>query len=313
MGTNHRSREEPIHYTARTVIVGTRGSALAVRQTELIVTLLRQRHPEILFMVTTLSTVGDQVPDRPISAIGDKGIFVRSIERALLDGAIDVAVHSLKDVPADLETPGLVLAAFGARTDPRDVLIASHGTSLATLPSESRIGTSSLRRRVQLRVLRSDLGAVDIRGNVDTRLRKLDAGEYDAIVLAAAGLHRLGLQGRITQYLPVELMVPDAGQGILAVQVRRDDPVIDIVQAADDPESRIAALAERAVVRALGADCHSPVGAVARIDGASLHLEGMAATPDGSQLHRLARDGSVHDAEAMGSELGKDLRSLLLY
>lgn len=291
--------------------LGTRGSALARRQTDLVVERLRAGYPDVEFTVEIVQTEGDRVRDRPISAIGDKGVFVRAIEHRLVYGAIDLAVHSLKDVPADSQTPGLVLAAFSPREDPRDVLVSRSGERLRELPSGARIGTSSLRRRVQLRALRADLAASDIRGNVDTRLRKVRVGEYDAVILAAAGLLRLGLGHLITEYLPVEDFVPDAGQGIMAVQARAGDPASLLARSIDDDVSRAAARAERAVVLALGAGCHSPVGAYAQVEGGQMILRGMAADEEGRRLHRAVESGPAADAETLGITVARRLQALL--
>jgi hydroxymethylbilane synthase len=289
------------------LVLGSRGSALALRQTEIVAEALRARQPDIEIRVRTVETEGDRVQDRPISQLGDKGVFVRAVEAALLAGTIDLAVHSLKDVPADISVPGLHLAAFIAREDPRDCLISREGLELAALPPDSRIGTSSLRRRMQLQALRPDLMAVPIRGNVDTRLRKLRGGEYDAIILAAAGLHRLGLADVVTEYLPVDRFTPDAGQGIIAVQARDRDSAGAPAAAIDEPASRAAATAERAVVRALNADCRSPVGAYAQIEGERMLLRGMAADEDGGRLRQSSVEGPLAAAEALGAELGRRL------
>ncbi len=256
-----------------------------------------------------ISTEGDRVQDVSISQLGDKGVFVRAIETALLKGEIDLAVHSLKDVPSDQEMTGLQLAAFSAREDARDVVVSRGNLSLSDLPAGSVVGTSSLRRRAQLAAERPDLRARDIRGNVDTRLKKLLAGEYDALILAAAGLIRLNLQAVITQFLPVELFTPDAGQGILVVQTRREESWDAIAQHLDDRASRLAASAERSCVRALGADCRSPVGAYARLEGNELTLDGMAAREDGSELHRNRLRGPTTCAAELGAELGERLLS----
>jgi len=287
--------------------LGTRGSALALRQAEMTAELLRHRDYDAKVEVVVIRTEGDAVQDRPVSQFGDKGVFVRAIETALLDGRVDLAVHSLKDVPADLEHPELTLAGYSARADPRDVLISRRGEQLAGLPAGARIGTSSLRRRVQLMAVRPDTLAMEIRGNVDTRLGKLANCEYDALMLAAAGLHRLGRQDRISQYLPVEMFVPDAGQGIIALQVRRDSPASEWAKAISDPVSAVAALAERAAVRAMHADCRSPVGIYAKVWGAEVHLLGMAADEDGSELVRHELRGQVAAAEALGTEIGRQL------
>jgi hydroxymethylbilane synthase len=289
------------------MVVGTRGSTLARTQTESIVARIRGRFPDIHVSTRVISTEGDRVQDRSISQLGDKGVFVRGIEAALLQGEIDLAVHSLKDVPSDNEIPELRLAAFSAREDPRDVLISRDGTLLRDLPPGSIVGTGSLRRRAQLKAVRADLQAKDIRGNVDTRLRKLGDGEYDALILAAAGLIRLNLQETIAEYLPVELFTPDAGQGILAIQTRRDDGLDRVAQALDNRSSRLSAAAERSCVRALGADCCSPVGAYATVDGDEMTILGMVGREDGSQLHRDRVQGASVDAVELGTELGARL------
>lgn len=294
-------------YNSARVRVGTRGSRLALRQTELIVTLLGERFPGVVFTTEVVRTEGDRVQDRPISQIGDKGVFVRSIERSLLARDIDLAVHSLKDIPADIETPGLELAAYSEREDPRDVLLSPSGATLDQLPSGARVGTSSLRRRVQLQAIRPDLVLQDIRGNVDTRLRKLEEGQYEAIVLAAAGLLRLGLADRITEYFSVDRFVPDAGQGILAVQTRTDDAVAELARAVDVPLSQWAATAERSTVLGLGGDCHSPVGAYATVQDDRIWVRAMAAREDGSRLHRAEAEGPVEQAAQLGRDLGRRL------
>ncbi len=290
-----------------TVRLGTRGSALALRQAEMTAELLRHGVYKAQVEVVVIRTEGDAIQDRPISQFGDKGVFVRAIETALLDGRVDIAVHSLKDVPADLEHPDLMLAGYSARADPRDVLVSRGGEDLAGLSVGARVGTSSLRRRVQLMAVRSDTIATEIRGNVDTRLRKLANGEYDAILLAAAGLHRLGREDCITQYLPMELFAPDAGQGIIALQTRRDSSAREWAAAISDPASTVAALSERAAVRAMHADCRSPVGVHARVRDAEIHLLGMAAREDGSGLVRHELHGPVAVAEELGAEMGRQL------
>lgn len=287
--------------------LGTRGSKLAIRQTELISNLLRESFPGIDLRTVIVETEGDRLQDRPLSQFGDKAVFVRAIERALLDGTVDVAVHSLKDVPADVETPGLTLAAFSARADPRDVLVSRSGGPLAALPGGSRVGTSSLRRRVQLAALRPDLIAADIRGNVDTRLAKVRNGEYDAIILAAAGMVRLNLEESITEFLPTDAFVPDAGQGIMAAQTRIGDYAEALANQIDDTESRYRATAERAVVRALGAGCRSPVGAYATREGTRMRILAVAASPDLRRLERIEDSGPYDDPVGLGTRVGRRL------
>jgi len=256
-----------------------------------------------------ISTEGDRVQSVSISQLGDKGVFVRAIEAALVKNEIDVAVHSLKDVPSDQEVPELRLAAYSSREDARDVLVSRDGTLLCDLPPGASVGTGSLRRRAQLAAVRPDLQARDIRGNVDTRLRKLHDGEYDALILAAAGIIRLNLYNLITEYLSVATFTPDAGQGILAIQTRRDEQLDDVTRSLDDAASRLCAAAERSCVRALGADCRSPVGAYATLEGDELTIDGMAAREDGSQLHRDRIRGAAVDALGLGTELGGRLLS----
>lgn len=269
---------------------------------------LQRRFPEREFVVQTVKTLGDRVADRPLSQFGTTGIFVKEIDRLLLDGAIDLAVHSLKDVPPD-ETPGLRLAAFPERADPRDALVSREGQRFADLPAGSRVGTSSVRRLAQLRAARPDLRFLEnLRGNVDTRLRKLAQGDYDAIILAVAGLERLGRADEIAERLSPDLCLPDPGQGILAVQVRVDDAeALDLVSSLDDPAVRAVALAERAVLRAFGGGCKVPVAAYARADGANLHLRGLVAAVDGSRILRASLHGPADAPEALGRALWDQL------
>ncbi len=251
-----------------------------------------------------MKTLGDRLVDVPLHAFGTTGVFVREIDRLLIAREIDLAVHSLKDVPPD-EAPGVVLAAFPERTDPRDVLVSREGRGFFDLPSGARVGTSSRRRQAQLRARRPDLDyRDDLRGNVDTRLRKLHDGQYDAIVLAAAGLHRLGRADEIAEYLPLELCLPDAGQGILAVATRRDDPaVVDLVARLDNPAVRTMALAERAVVQASGGGCKVPVAAYAEFVGSQLRLRGLVARPDGSRVVTASLTGPPTDPIVLGRAL----------
>ncbi len=295
----------------KVVRLGTRGSALARRQTELVRDALETAIPDVTFVTEVIETQGDRVQDRPISQIGDKGAFVRALEARLLDGTVDLAVHSLKDVPSDVSVPGLALGAYSAREDPRDVLISASGAALADLPTGATVGTGSPRRRAQLLAVRPDLVALDIRGNVDTRLRKLRAGMYDAIILAAAGLIRLCIEDQITQYLPLNSWLPDAGQGIMAVQGRVGGEAMELVREIDCRDSRLAAEAERAVARALNADCHSPIGALARIAEDRLTLDAVAARDDLHHLTGERGEGPACDASAIGLEVGARLAASL--
>lgn len=295
-----------------TLKFGTRGSALARRQTQLVIDDLTSRFPYIRCEVVVLQTPGDRWQDRPIWSLGDKGVFVRPLEQALLDGRVDLAVHSLKDVPADDDAAGIGLVAFPQREDARDVLISRNGGTLDALPQEARVATGSLRRRMQLRSIRPDLVLVDVRGNVDTRLRKLDEGQYDALVLAAAGLKRLGLEERVSEYFTVDRLVPDAGQGILAIQGRAGDPASDIVSVLDDESTRTCATAERSTVRALGADCRSPVGVHAQVMGDRLFICAIAAADSESLAISDRIEGKRVLAAGLGRELGERLKEEIL-
>jgi hydroxymethylbilane synthase len=286
------------------LIVGTRGSTLALRQTEAVVAALRRRSPAYDYAVQIVRTQGDRVTDVPLSRFATTGVFVRDVESRLLDRSIDVAVHSLKDVPPDV-APGTVLAAYPERADPRDVLVSRRGEPLAALPAGARVGTSSVRRLAQLRSFRSDLVFDEgLRGNVDTRLRKLYRGDFDAIVLAAAGLIRLGRADEITEYLPIDVCLPDAGQGALVAQARRDDAeVVDLLASVDNADVRAAVLAERAVLQAFGGGCKVPVAAYGEVVGPDLHLRGLVATPDGKRIVPARAIGPKAEPEALGRAL----------
>lgn len=288
--------------------MGTRRSALATRQTELVLAALRARRPEARFEVVLISTEGDERPDVSLRALGGTGAFVKRIERALIAGEIDLAVHSLKDVPTELE-PGLVLAAIPERGDPRDALVvpAASGPELASpacglsdvarerlpeLAYGARIGTGSARRAAQLLALRDDLELLDVRGNVDTRLRKLDGGEFDALVLAAAGLSRLERSSRATRLLTPEECLPMVGQGALAIEARVSDrEAVAVAGTIEDGTTRVCVDAERAFLSALGGGCALPVGAMAVVDGGELWLRVALGDASGRSVSR--RDGRV--------------------
>lgn len=288
------------------VVIGTRGSKLALAQTELVRAAIYEAHPELRVAVERITTKGDVVLDRPLSAIGDKGLFVAEIELALREGRIDLAVHSAKDLPSALP-PDMALAAFPRRADPRDVLIARAGGGLADLPDSARVGTSSLRRACQLRRLRPNLQIVDLRGNVDTRLRKLHEGQYDAIVLAAAGLDRLGISGLAIERLAPDLMIPAVGQGALAIEVRAgDEASAALLAPLDDPATRAAVTAERAFLARIGGGCQVPAGAYARHDGATLVLAGMIGARDG-RVVRGELAGPAAEPAALGARLADTL------
>jgi len=288
------------------VVIGTRASKLALAQTSLVHTALVQVHPGLQVTIEHITTKGDLVQDRPLSAIGDKGLFVAEIEQALRAGRIDLAVHSAKDLPSALPDD-MLLAAFPPRADPRDALIARDGRSLADLPNGAKVGTTSLRRACQLRALRPDLRIESLRGNVDTRLRKLDEGQYDAIVLAAAGLHRLDLAVRITEYLDPLVMLPAGAQGALGLEVRAADQVTAaLVAPLDDLATRTAVLAERALLARIGGGCQTPIGAYARLSGDTLTLAGMIGASDGRMV-RSERTGPAGHPVALGIALADEL------
>lgn len=282
--------------------IGSRGSQLALWQARWI-----QARLEALGETCRLEiihTTGDKITDLALSKVGTKGLFTKEIEEALLNGAIDVAVHSLKDMPTELPA-GLTLAAIPEREDPRDAIV---GRRLAELPRQARIGTSSLRRAAQLRVLRPDLEVENIRGNLDTRLRKLDEGQYDAIVLASAGLRRLGWDQRIAELLDPEAMCPAVGQGALAVETRGDNgPAQVIAKTLDHTDTRIAVTAERAVLASLGGGCQVPIGAYATVDHHSVHLRAIVVSPDGTEVIRKQSGGPRTDAAVIGRALGEKL------
>jgi hydroxymethylbilane synthase len=282
------------------IVIGSRGSKLALWQAHHIAARLAELGAET--RIEIIKTTGDKIIDVPLAKVGGKGLFTKEIEEALLAGAIDLAVHSLKDVPSDLPA-GLTLAAIPEREDPRDALV---GLPLSQLREGARVGTSSLRRAAQLRALGRGMVTENLRGNVDTRLRKLDEGEYDSIVLAAAGLRRLGWQDRIRELLPVEIMCPAVGQGALAIQTRDDaGPAQEIVRNLNHPASMTAVTAERALLATLEGGCQVPIGAYAQVDAGTVHLRAIVASPDGSRMVRGERSGK--DPAKIGVDLGREL------
>ena len=286
----------------RTLRIGTRGSALALWQARTVAGLLMQNGVQT--DIVTIKTQGDRIQDRPLSETGGKGLFVKEIEDALLSGAIDVAVHSAKDMSVAIPD-GLGVAAVLPREDSRDALVlAANG---ARLPDAAAIGTGSVRRSSQLAVRMPAARFLPVRGNVDTRLRKLDAGEFDALVLAAAGLKRLGLGSRISEPLPHEACIPAPGQGIVAVECRREDLAHPAWQAIDDREAAAAFVAERAVVEALGGGCQLPLGAVAVREGDDLVLHAIVSAPDGARSVRRTLRGSAADPAGLGRRVAAEL------
>jgi len=284
--------------------LGTRGSALALTQSRWVAA--RMEREGWIVDLEIIHTTGDRIADRAFIPKDGKGVFVAEIERALLAGDIDVAVHSLKDLPGEM-TAGLTLAAVPVREDPRDVLVGRTVPTLATLPPGAVIGTSSLRRRAQLQRLRPDVQLADMRGNVDTRLRKLAEGQYDAICLAAAGLHRLGLAQHITEYFALDAMLPAVGQGALAIQAREGDAVVAGLQSLHDEKTSRAVRAERAVLAAFGGGCSIPLGVHAVAEGDTLHLSAILCNLDGSNMVREQLTGNDRP-ETLGRQLAGTLR-----
>ena len=285
----------------RVIVIGSRGSRLALWQAGHIAERLAGLGPEthIETRIETIVTSGDKITGVPLAQAGGKGLFTKEIEEALLNGSIDLAVHSLKDMPTQIPA-GLTLAAFPEREEARDALI---GRPLAALRDGAVVGTSSLRRAAQLRALGAGIETRMLRGNVDTRLRKLDEGQYDAIVLAAAGLRRLGWEDRIVELLPVEIMCPAVGQGALAIETRDDGGAAQaLASKLDHPETRAAVTAERALLATLGGGCQTPVGGHAYIEGALIHLRAMVASPEGTRVVRGESAGA--DPCKVGEELG---------
>lgn len=293
--------------TPTTLVIATRASRLALWQAEHVRDLLQALYPDCKVSLLTMTTRGDQILDRTLSKVGGKGLFVKELETALLDGRADLAVHSLKDVPVELTTP-FALPVVMERADPRDALVSNDYASLEDLPPGAVIGTSSLRRESQLRQRYPHLQVQPLRGNLDTRLAKLDRGEYAAIILAAVGLERLGLESRIRARLSPELSLPAAGQGALGIEVLESRTDMHAWLAPLSCSISMAcALAERAVSRALGGSCQVPLAAYAQVEGDQLHLRALVAEPDGSVVLHAQANGPVADAEKIGQTAAQEL------
>jgi hydroxymethylbilane synthase len=280
--------------------IGSRGSQLALWQAHHISALLRERGHEVELEI--IKTTGDRITDVALANVGTKGMFTKEIEEALAEGRVDLAVHSLKDLPTEL-SPGFEIAAVTQRENPRDVFCSSKYKSIENLPQGARVGTSSLRRQAQLKAVRPDLDIHPLRGNVDTRLRKLEAGKYDAIILAAAGLNRLGKTELVRQVIPAEIMCPAAGQGALGIEIRAGDAATrQHLAFLDDAAARATTTCERALLNKLGGGCQVPIGASAEVRNGQLHLQAIVADPDGSKVLRESREGT--DPVQLGESVG---------
>ena len=281
------------------IIIGSRGSALALTQTNWVAEQISRHNPGVRTRVEIIKTSGDRILDTPLSRIGDKGLFVKELEVALLESRVDIAVHSMKDLPTDMPD-GLCIAAIPVREEQCDVLVSSFA-ALDQLPEGARIGSGSLRRRAQVLRYRPDLQMLELRGNLDTRLRKLDSGEYDAIILACAGLRRLGLGARVTEKLSFDICVPAVGQGALAIQSRTgDERVKSILVPLDNASARAEVTAERTLMAALDGGCQTPIGGAATAEGGTLLLRAMVASTDGKTVIRREALGSVDSPEELG-------------
>ncbi len=291
------------------LVLGTRGSALALWQSNLVASRLSAA-AGIEIEIKKIKTKGDKILDAPLAKIGDKGLFVKEIENELLGGSIDLAVHSLKDMPTAIPL-GLSLGAILEREDPRDALISKSGLGLDRLPLGTTVATSSLRRRAQLLKYRPDLKLVEVRGNLDTRVRKMEEGQFGAIILAVAGLKRMGWEDRITERISPEISLPAVGQGAIVVEVREDDEfVLGLVKHLDHRRTRAEVLAERALMRRLEGGCQIPIGALGRLEGGVLGLDAMVASLDGSRLIRDRLEGTADSPEDLGVALAERLLGL---
>ncbi len=293
--------------TKRHIVIATRESPLALCQAEIIKTQLQLHHPHLSVDLLGITTQADKRLDVKLIEIGGKGLFVKELEEALLDGRADIAVHSMKDMPMMLPE-GLVLPVICQREEPRDVFVSNRYRSLAELPTGATLGTSSLRRQTQLMALRHDIEFNMLRGNINTRLQRLDDGAFDAIILAAAGLKRLGLGSRISSYLSAEQVLPSAGQGALGIECRQDDQhTIDLISPLNDTVTSQCVSAERALCRRIGGGCSVPVAAYAQVHHNELHLRGLVANRDGTRILRAHLTGSADHADSIGTRVAEEL------
>lgn len=289
--------------------IATRKSPLALWQANYVSDLLQHHHPELKIELVTMTTQGDKILDTPLAKVGGKGLFVKELETGMLEGRADIAVHSMKDVPVEFPT-GLHLAVICEREDPRDAFVSNNFKSLEELPQGARLGTSSLRRQSQISALRPDLKIIDLRGNVNTRLKKLDDGEYDAIILAAAGLKRLEFDDRITQFIGTDVCLPAIGQGAVGIECRTDDArVMNLIAPLNDNKTQIRVLAERAMNARLQGGCQVPIAGYAEYDRGIVLLRGLVGQVDGKEIIRGEIAGPPESAEELGNVLAEDLLS----
>jgi len=289
------------------IVLGTRDSQLAVWQTNWVLEKLKELNPDKIFTIKYIKTQGDKILDVALSKIGDKGLFTKELEVALLDGEIDLAVHSLKDIPTRLPQ-GCKIGCITKRENPQDVVISSKGYTLDTLPKGAKVGTSSLRRRAQILNYRNDLKLEDIRGNLSTRLNKMVSEDFDAIILAAAGVIRMGWHDNITQYIPMDISLPAVGQGALGIEIREDDPYIQqIITPLNHEESAYEVLAERSLLSYLEGGCQIPIGALGKVDGKSMTLEAVVASLDGNTIIRDKIQGCTSESKELGIQLAERL------
>lgn len=287
--------------------IATRQSRLALWQAQHVAAELREAHPGLTVELVPMTTQGDRILDRSLAQVGGKGLFIKELEIAIAEGRADIAVHSMKDVPSDMP-PGMTLAAMLPRADPHDAFVSVRHASFGKLPQGARVGTSSLRRQCQLKYARPDLELLTLRGNVETRLRKLQEEQYDAIILAVAGLIRLGLEDRITHRFDLEQFVPAVGQGIIGIECREDDSRnIALVHALNDSLAWQCCEAERAFALRLQGSCQSPIAGYARIEEGRVYLQGVIGSPDGREVYRGVHDGAVADVQAVGTALADRL------
>jgi hydroxymethylbilane synthase len=292
---------------ASSLRIATRQSRLALWQAQHVAGKLREAHPGLAVELVPMTTQGDRIVDRSLAEVGGKGLFIKELEIAISEGRADIAVHSMKDVPSDMP-PGMTLAAMLPRADPHDAFVSLRHEHFSALPQGARVGTSSLRRQCQLKYARPDLQLLTLRGNVETRLRKLQEGQYDAIVLAAAGLIRLGLEDRITHRFDLEQFVPAVGQGIIGIECREDDArSIELVRALNDELARQCCETERAFALRLQGSCQSPIAGHAQVSGGQVQLRGVVGSPDGQEIYRGVHSGAIADLHAVGIALADRL------